>query len=136
MSELIIAGFEDVHSALLAHATLARLRAKLSLAEADLAVISRGSGREVTLQEAIDLGAESVEHETFWKTLVNLLFAPVPSTGTGGDTASVKLAAIGIDATFKRQVAQELRPGTAALLVLVKGPVMRDGVVGVLRGFQ
>jgi uncharacterized membrane protein len=136
MNDLIIAGFEDAHTAFLARAALARLQEELSLPGHDLAVLTREAGGEIALHEAITLSSERKMHPPFWKTLVNLLLAPGPSTGTGGDSASAKLAAIGIDATFRNHLAKQVRAETSALLVLVPGPAIRDQVLGVLRGFQ
>jgi uncharacterized membrane protein len=139
MNHLIIAGFDDAHTAFLARAALARLQRELSLPGHDLAVVTREEGGEIALQEALGLSGEREMHETFWKTLVNLLLSPCPptaSTGTGDDAASAKLAAIGIDATFRAHLAEQVRAETSALLVLVTRPATRDRVLGVLRGFQ
>jgi uncharacterized membrane protein len=136
MSHLIVAGFDDAHTAFLARATLARLQRELSLPGHELAVVTREEGGEIALQEAIGLSGEREMHPTFWTTLVNLLLAPGPSTGTGDDATSAKLAGIGIDATFRSNFAKQVRPETSALLVLVHGPAMRDRVLGVLRGFE
>jgi uncharacterized membrane protein len=136
MSELIAAGFDDAHTAFLARAALARLQSELSLPGRNLALVTWAEGGEIALQEAIELSGEGMMHPTFWKTLVNLLLAPGPSTGTGGDPTSPELAAIGIDATFRSHLVEQVRAETATLLVLVTGPVMRDRVLGVLRGFQ
>ena len=136
MSNLIVAGFNDAHTAFLARAALARLQRGLSLPGHDLAVVTRDDGGEIALQEAIGLSGEGEMHPTFWKTLVDLLLAPGPSTGTGRDPTSAKLAAIGIDATFRSHLAEQVRANTSALLVLVPGPAIRDHVLGVLRGFQ
>ena len=136
MSDFIIAGFDDAHTASLARAALARLQSKLSLPGHHLAVLTREAGGEIALLEAIYLSSEREMSPPLWKTLVTLLLAPEPSTGTGGDAASAKLAAIGIDATFRRHFAEQVRSDTSALLVLVPGPAIRDQVLGVLRGFQ
>ncbi|MGB6853345.1 MAG: DUF1269 domain-containing protein [Thermoanaerobaculia bacterium] len=136
MSDLIVAGFNDAHTAFLARAALARLQGELSLPGHDLAVVTKEEGGETTLREAVSLSGAREMHPTFWKTLVSLLFAPGPSTGAGSDATSAKLAAIGIDATFRSRLAEQVQAETSAVLVLVTGPAMRDRVLGVLRGFQ
>ncbi len=98
--------------------------------------MTREEGGEIALQEAIGLGAESELRPTYWETLVSLLFPSEPSTGVGGDAISAKLAAIGIDTTFRAHLAEQVRAETSALLVLVTVPATRDKVLGVLRGFQ
>ena len=136
MSNLIVARFDDAHTALLARAALARLQRELPLPGRDLAVVTGEEGGEIVLQEAIGLGAERETHPTFWETLASLLFAPGPSAGAGGDATSAKLAAIGIDAAFRSDLTGQVRAETSALLALSTGPVTRDKVLGVLHGFQ
>ena len=136
MSDLIVAGFNDAHTAFLARAALARLQSELSLPGYDLAVVARTEGGQVTLQEAVDLGDERNMYPSFWKTLVSLIFAHGPSTGESDDARSAKLASIGIDGTFRSRIAEQLQCESSALLVLVTGPAIRDRVLGVLRGFQ
>ena len=136
MSDLIAAGFDDGHTAFLARAALARLQTELPLPGHDLALVTWAEGGEIALQEAIDLSGERKMPPTFWKTLVNLILAPGPSMGASGDARSAKLAAIGIDATFRSRLAEQVQAETSALFVLVTGPAIRDQVLGVLRGFQ
>jgi uncharacterized membrane protein len=136
VGNLIVARFDDAHTAFLARAALARLQKDLSLPGRDLAVVTREEGGEIVLQEAIGLSGDPEMRPTYWKTLVSLLFAPRPSTAASGDAASTKLAAIGIDAAFTSHLAEQIRAETSALLVLSTRPVTRDKVLGVLRGFQ
>jgi uncharacterized membrane protein len=136
VSKLIVARFDDAHTAFLARAALARLQKDLSLPARDLAVVTREEGGEILLQEAISLSGERAGQPTCWETLVHLLFATGPSTGENSDAAAAKLAAIGIDAAFRSNLDEQLRDGTSALLVLGARPVTRDKVLGVLHGFQ
>ena len=136
MNELIVAAFEDTYTAFLARAALARLQKSLSLSVRDVAVITREEGDDAALPAAIDGEHEADTPAGFWRTLVDLLFIQGDSAGPTIDTAKVRLAAIGLDAAFRSRVDEHVRPGTAALFVLVNEPVMRDQVLGVLRGFQ
>ena len=136
MSNLIVARFDDAHTAFLARAALARLQKGLSLPGRNLAVVTREEGGEIVLQEAISLSGERARRPTCWETLVRLLFASGPSTGESSDAASAKLAAIGIDAAFRSHFGEQIRDETSTLLVLSTGPVTRDRVLGVLHGFQ
>jgi len=136
MSNLIVARFDDAHTAFLARAALARLQGELSLPGRDLAVVTREAGGEMALQEAIGLSGERELRPTYWETLVSLLFAPGPSTGVGGDATSAELAKIGVDAAFRNRLAEQVRAETSALLVLITRPAIREKVVGVLRGFH
>jgi uncharacterized membrane protein len=136
MSNLIVARFDDAHTAFLARAALARLQRELSLPGHNLAVVTRDEGGEIALQEAIGFSGEREPRPTYWEALVSLLFAPGRSTGVGGDATSAKLAAIGIDATFRSHLVEQVRAETSALFVLVTGSAIRDKVLGVLRGFR
>ena len=136
MTDLIVAGFDDAHTAFLARAALARLQKELSLPGHDLAVVTREVGGEIALQETVCLGGEREMPPTYWRTLLSLLFAPGSSTREGGEATSAELAKIGIDAAFRSRLAEQVRDETSALLVLVTGPVMRDNVLGVLNGFR
>ena len=136
MSNLIVARFDDAHSALLARAALARLQRELSLSEQDIAVVTREEGCEIVLHQAIGLGTERQIRPTYWEILVSLLFDTGPSAGAGGSAAAAKLAPIGIDAAFRSHFAEQGQAETSALLVSSTGPVTRDKVLGVLRGFQ
>jgi len=136
VSNLIVARFDDAHTAFLARAALARLQKDLSLRGHDLAVVTREEGGEIVLQEAVGLSGDPEMHPTYWKTLVSLLFASASSTGAGGEAVSAKLTAIGIDAAFRARLAEQVRPGTSALLVLVNRSAIREKLLGVLHGFQ
>jgi uncharacterized membrane protein len=136
VSNLIVAGFNDAHTAFLARAALARLQKDLSLPGRNLAVMTREEGGEIVLQEAISLGGERAGRPTYWETLVRLLFASGPLTGESSDAASAKLAAMGIDAAFRSHFGKQIRDDTSILLALSTGPVTRDKVLGVLHGFQ
>ena len=136
MSDLIVAGFDGAHTAFLARAALARMQNELSLLGEDLAVVTRDAAGDIALQETTCLSGDREMHPTHWRTLLSLLFAPRSPTGVGGEATSASLTAIGIDAAFRARLAEQVRPETSALLVLVNRPAIRDKVLGVLHGFQ
>ena len=136
VSNLIVARFDDAHTAFLARAALARLQKELPLHGQDFAVVTREQGGVIVLQKPVMLGAEQETHPTFWETLVGVLFGPERSAGANDDSKAADLAAIGIDATFGSHFVEQLGAESSALLVLSTGPVTREKVFGVLRGFQ
>ena len=73
---------------------------------------------------------------TFWRTLVEQLFAPELSAGTASEAASGKCATTGINPTFTSRAANRLHLCESALLVLTSGLAQQEKVVGVLRGFD
>ena len=131
MSELIVAGFEDGHSAFLARAALARLQKECAINGCDVAVVSRGEKGDVTLREAVELNGHRALHEAFWKTLVDLLFFPHRLSRDG--TSLARMTVIGIDERFIAETEKTVVPGSSAILILVSGTT-RDRVLGVLRG--
>jgi len=134
MSELIVAGFEDAHTAFLARAALARLQKEIGLHGHDVAVVSREENGEVTVREAIDLNGKQVLHEAFWKTLAGRLFMAPPDGIDSSEPPLTGLASIGIDDRFIAEAGKRVGPGSSALLVLVS-ETTRDRVLGLLRGF-
>jgi uncharacterized membrane protein len=129
-----VAAFNDLHTAFLARATLARLQKELLLNGRDLSVITRGANRDVDVSMAMTSDSDTEIGQKFWETLVTLVFAPEPSTGSDSDAVSANLAAIGIDPAYRSRIDKQVRPDTAALLVLISGHTMRDKVLGVLQG--
>jgi uncharacterized membrane protein len=130
-----VAGFNDPHTAFLARATLARLQKELLLSGRDLSVITRGDNRKVDIAMAMTSDNEMETGQMFWETLVALIFTPEPSADSDSDAVSAKWAAIGIDPAYRTRVDKQVRPDTAALLVLVRCRITRDKVLGVLQGF-
>lgn len=137
MSELIVAGYDDAHTALLASAALARMEKELALNAHDMAVVSLEEDGVASVREAINLTVEKELHETLWKTLAGLLFSGSSSDELKGvDTEATRLSALGLDDEFIAGIAKTVKPGTAAVLILTNKPATRDRVIGILRGFK
>jgi uncharacterized membrane protein len=136
VSELIVAGFDDIQTAFLARAGLARLQKDLPLSGHDVAVVSREEDGRLTVREAINLNGEEATLHSFWRSLVTQLFFHSQPKGKDlADIHSAKLASIGIDDSFVANIENVFPYGASAVLVLASVPA-RDQVLGVLRGFQ
>jgi uncharacterized membrane protein len=136
MSELVVAGFEDAHTAFLAGAALARMQKDLALNRQDVAVVTREESGAVSVREAVEIASAPAQHKAFWQTLVGLLLpAPGPEGEDDAAEASARLASIGVDETFASCVAKTVRPDTSAVMVLATSDA-RDRVIGILRGFK
>ena len=109
----------------------------MSLPDDDIAVVNTGEDGQVKLCESMNVRC-GVPHDTFWVVLVELLFVAGDEEpdGVSRETASAKLAAVGVEAESMRSLFEHVRAGSSALLVLAHGSAMRDQVLGVLRGFQ
>ena len=137
MTELIISGFDTSHTAFLARAALGRMQNAMSLPDDDIAVVNVGEDEHVRLCESMDVLC-GLPHDTFWVVLIKLLSVAGDEEpdGVSRETAAAKLAAVGVEAESMRSFIERGRAGCSALLVLARGPAMRDQVLGVLRGFQ
>jgi uncharacterized membrane protein len=133
MSELIVAGFGDSHTAYLVRGALARMQDEIPIEGHGVAVVQRLREGAVSIRGAIDLSAEGALSEAFWKRLMGLVFSP-SGTDSARDVPE-RLAAIGIDATFMAGVSRRVRPGTLAVAVIAD-EAARDRVIGILQGFR
>lgn len=134
MSDLIIAGFGDDHTAFLVCAALARMQTEVALRGDDVAVVSRNMDGDAAVRESIGLQDQGPRRETFWNTLVRQLFRGAPGNGpVRRDAAVAGLSAIGIGEKFKADVEQTVKPGTSAVAIVVT-ETTRDKVMGLLRG--
>lgn len=134
MKELILAGYPTSHSALLASAVLSRQKNELSIADADVAVLSRGDGDSTTIREPVSLSKINQPDKDFWKKISRLLFPPVDGNP---DLSSIesKLMEIGIDQPDLERINAAMPVGTTGVLVLADKAVA-DRVTGILAGFQ
>jgi uncharacterized membrane protein len=133
---LVVAGFEDAHTAFLAGAALVRMQTDLALEKQDVAVVTREKNGAISVREAVEIVSGAEHHKAFWQTLVGLLLpASGPEASDGTAEASARLASIGIDETFTCRVAKTVRLGTSAVMVLASRDA-RDRVIGILRGFR
>jgi uncharacterized membrane protein len=134
--ELVIAGFDDDHTAFLARSALARLRTEINVDGHDLAVVTRESDGAVILREDVDLDAEQDGRPSFWSTLVGLLLSEGEEQGDRAEsTPSARLHAVGIDEIFVAQIRHTIKPGDSAVFVLARAAT-RDRVIAVMRGFR
>ena len=136
MTELIVTGFDDAHTASLANAALARLKEELGMATNDVAIIIRSADGNIAVQQTLSRDAGRNESSTFWETLADQLFAPESSTGTATAAASGKGAAVSIDSTSRSRVVNQLRLCKSALLVRTRDLAQREKLLGVLQGFD
>ena len=135
MSELIVAGFADPHTAFLASAAFERLRDEIMTEGPGVAVVVRHMDGRITVRESIDLWTDANNHEALWRSLAGKIFAalPQPDTTTAIDPGDA-LPALGISENFLREVDAVVTPETAAVIVACKAGE-RERIAGLLRGF-
>lgn len=131
MTDLIVVGFNDEHSADRALNMLSGAQKAYLVDVADSCVVVRDDKGELRLKQAVNLvgagAASGGAWGALWGTLVGVLFLnPLAGllTGTafgaGIGAISGKLSDFGIDDDFIRSVGEAVQPGTSALFVLVR----------------
>ena len=138
MSDLVVIGFDDEHTAFEMRAALAKLQKEYLIDMEDVVVVTKDDKGKVKLHQAVNLTAAGAMGGTFWGMLIGLIFFnPLlgAAIGAGAGALSGKLSDIGIDDKFMKQLGETLTTGTSALFVLVR-KATPDKVLDQLKGFK
>jgi uncharacterized membrane protein len=138
MSDLVIIGFDDEHTAFEMRAALAKLQKEYLIEMDDVVVVTKDDKGKVKLHQALNLTAAGAVGGTFWGMLIGMIFLnPLigAAVGAGAGALSGKLRDIGISDNFMKELAETLRNDTSALFVLVR-KVTPDKVLEELKGFK
>ena len=138
MSDLVVIGFDDEHTAFEMRAALAKLQKEYLIDMEDVVVVTKDDKGKVKLHQAVNLTAAGAMGGTFWGMLIGLIFLnPLlgAAIGAGAGALSGKLSDIGIDDKFMKQLGETLTAGTSALFVLVR-KATPDKVLDQLKGFK
>ena len=123
MSNLIVVGFNNAADAFEMRAALARMQTQYLIEMEDAVVVTRDTKGGTQLHQALNLTAAGAVRGAFWGTLIGLLFLnPLlgAAVGAGSGALSGKLADLGINDQFMRDLGATLTPGSSALFVLVR----------------
>ena len=123
MSNLIVVAFNNAADAFEMRAALAKMQAQYLIEMEDAVVVTRDEKGAVHKHQAVNLTAAGAASGAFWGSLIGLLFLnPLlgAAIGAGSGALSGKLADIGINDQFMRDLGATLTPGSAALFVLVR----------------
>ena len=123
MADLVAIGFEDPAKAFDLRARLAELQKEYLIDMEDVVVITRDDDGKVKLHQATNLTAAGAVGGSFWGMLIGMLFLnPLLglAVGAGSGALSGYLTDIGVDDNFMKSVGEDLKPGGAALFVLVR----------------
>ena len=137
MSNLVVIAFEEEHKAFELRAELVKLQKEYLLKMEDAVVVTKDTEGKVKLHQAVNLTAAGAVGGTFWGALIGLIFLnPLvgAAVGAGAGALSGKMADIGIDDKFMKELGETFQPNTSALCVLVK-EATPDKVMEKLRGF-
>ena len=137
MSTLAVIAFEEEHKAFELRAELMKLQKEYLIKMEDAVVVTKDPKGDVKLHQAVNLTAAGAVGGGFWGALIGLIFLnPLvgAAVGAGAGALSGKLADIGIEDKFMKELGASFQPGTSALFVLVK-EATRDKILARLKGF-
>ena len=138
MSDLVVIGFDNEHTAFEMRAELVKLQKEYLIEMEDVVVVTKNDKGKVKLHQAMNLTAAGAVGGSFWGMLIGMIFLnPLvgAAVGAGAGALSGKLTDVGIDDKFMQELGEMLTPGTSALFVLVR-KATPDKVLEGLKGFK
>ena len=123
MSDLIVIGFDNEHTAFEMRAALVKLQKEYLIDMEDVVVVTKDDKGKVKLHQAVNLTAAGAVGGSFWGMLIGMIFLnPLlgAAVGAGAGALSGKLSDIGINDTFMKELGETIHPGTSALFILVR----------------
>ena len=123
MSNLVVIGFDDETTAFEMRAELAKMQKEYLIEMEDVVVVTKDENDKVKLHQAVNLTASGAVGGSFWGMLIGFLFLnPLAgaAVGAGAGALSGKMADIGVNDKFMKELGQTFTPGTSALFVLVR----------------
>jgi uncharacterized membrane protein len=137
MSTLVVIDYESEVKAEEVRLALLKMQKEYLIDLADAVVVVRESNGKVKLRQLYSLTAAGAVSGGFWGALIGLLFLnPLFGMAIGAATGAVSgaLKDVGIDDNFMKELGATLKPGTAALCVLIR-QMTPDKVVEELQKF-
>ncbi|MCP2343039.1 DUF1269 domain-containing protein [Actinomadura rupiterrae] len=123
MSDLVAIAYDDVQTAQLVRERVLDLQKQHVIEVSDAVVVERRQDGRIKLHQAVHTVAGGAAGGALWGGLIGLIFLqPLLGAAIGGATGAAVGAAtdIGVDDAFMRRLAEGLRPGAAALFLLVE----------------
>ena len=123
MSDLLVLAFDDESTAFELRAELVKLQKDYLVEMEDVVVVTRSTNNIVQLHQVANLTAVGAVSGGFWGALLGLLiFNPLlgAAVGAGAGALTGVLSDTGIEDEFMRKLGENLKPGTAAVFVLLR----------------
>ncbi len=123
MATLVVIGYENEVKAEEVRLALVKMQKDYLIDLADAVVVVRDESGKVKLRQLYNLTAAGALNGGFWGSLVGLLFLnPLFGLAIGASAGAISgaLSDVGIDDTMLKKLAETLKPGTAALCVLIR----------------
>ena len=137
MATLLVIGYESEVKAEEVRLALLKMQKDYLIDVADAVVAVRDANGKVRLRQLYNLTAAGAASGGFWGTLVGMLFLnPLFGLAIGAAAGAISgaLGDVGIDDGVMKKLAETLKPGTAALCVLVR-QMTTDKVVDEIQKF-
>lgn len=138
MSDLIVIGFDNEHTAFEMRAKLIELQKEYLLEMEDVVVVTKDEKEKVRLHQAVNLTATGAASGTFWGLLIGMIFLnPLVGAvvGAGAGAVSGKLSDIGINDKFMKELGKTFTKNCSAICVLVR-KATTDKVLEGLKEFE
>jgi uncharacterized membrane protein len=122
MSNLVAVAFEDRATAEEVLSTLARLQTEHAIELEDAVIVTRDGDGKVKLHQSKKLAAAGATGGALWGGLIGLIFfVPLIGMAIGAATgaAAGALTDVGVDDQFMKELGARLKPGGAAVIVLI-----------------
>lgn len=123
MSNLIAIAYEDVPTARTVLTTLGELSREHAISLEDAVIVENRPNGKVKLHQAVKPAAAGAAGGAVWGGLIGLLFlAPFVgmAIGAASGAAGGAMTDVGVNDQFMKDLGQNLEPGAAALIVLVR----------------
>lgn len=122
MSELIVLSFDSEQGAIAARDRLLQMQKQELITLADAAVVVRKPDGKPKVKQLHSLVGAGALGGAFWGMLIGLLFfAPWAGAAVGAIAGGIggKLADVGVDDDFIKEVGNTIEPGHSALFLMV-----------------
>jgi uncharacterized membrane protein len=123
MATFVVIGYESEMKAEEVRLALLKLQKEYLIDLADAVVVTRDDKGKVRLRQMHNLTAAGAASGGFWGALIGLIFLnPLFGFAVGAAAGAVSgaLSDVGIDDNFMKNLGNTIKPGTAALCVLIR----------------
>lgn len=123
MAELIVIGYDNVQAAEKARDALFKMAKEYLVDIADAVIATVDDKEKIQLNQMVNTWSVGLAGGAFWGLIAGLVFfAPIVGVLSGAAAGALAgaLSDYGINDDFMRDVANILRPGQAALFIMVK----------------